>query len=85
MRKLEIESWEELIAKEMASFDTADDGAEELWATDGDGLVYDELLCSGERCCDHRWELDPASAEDYFERTRGWLSGPSLKWRHFGH
>jgi hypothetical protein len=31
----------------------------------------------------HRWELDPASAEDYFERTRGRRAANEV--RHMGH
>jgi hypothetical protein len=51
------------------------------------GLLYDlgeELHC-GDKEMErdrHRWELDPASAEDYGERSRhnaGW------RWRHFNH
>lgn len=51
------------------------------------GLLYDigeELHC-GEKEFErdrHRWELDPASSEDYAERSRlsaGW------RWWHFGH
>ena len=29
----------------------------------------------------HRWELDPASADDWSERRFG--GGPALPWRHF--
>ena len=71
MRKMEIESWEDLMAKEFAMFDAPDD---DTWP-DEQGYVVERGA--------HRWELDPASAEDYFERTH-W-SAASQKWRHFGH
>lgn len=77
MRKLEIESWEQLAAEELAMLEAAepDEGMDDFrppeagYAVERDG---------------HRWELDPASAEDYFERTRPVVAGPSQKWRHFG-
>lgn len=31
----------------------------------------------------HRWELDPASSDDYFERTHA--PSTSMRWRHFKH
>ena len=71
MRKLEIESWEELMAKEFASFDVVDD---DVWPEE-QGYVIER---NG-----HRWELDPASAEDYFERTH--TVAVAQRWRHFGH
>lgn len=71
MRKLEIESWEELFAQELAMFDTPE---EETWPEE-EGYVVERG--------DHRWELDPASAEDYPERTR--FGGMAQRWRHFGH
>ena len=78
MRKMEIESWEELIAQEFASLDLpdGDDGIDDLWPVEGGYVVGHN---------GHRWELDPASAEDYFERTHGLVAPPSERWRHFGH
>ena len=86
MRKAEIQSWEELMAAEIADWDRADTTEEqfmdEILAT---GESFEELHC-GEREHDlHRWELDPASAEDYTERNRGVRRGLSQRWRHFGH
>ncbi len=52
------------------------------------GLLYapnEELRC-GEKEQDrdrHRWELDPASAEDYIERAHP--HSLSWHWRHFTH
>lgn len=31
----------------------------------------------------HRWELDPASSEDFVERNR--RAPGALRWRHFNH
>lgn len=73
MRKMEIESWEELMAQEFAMFDQPE---EDDWPAE-EGYVTERGP--------HRWELDPASAEDYLDRTRGWVSSPSERWRHFGH
>ncbi len=46
-----------------------------------------EELCCGEKSRErdrHRWELDPASAEDYGDH--GALArGSAMRWRHFGH
>jgi hypothetical protein len=52
------------------------------------GLTYEpneELWCGDkERERDrHRWELDPASAEDYDERMAHHFESPALPWRHF--
>ena len=46
------------------------------------GLTYqdEEQLTSGEKEADrdrHRWELDPASAEDYGDRQRDKSEGPA--------
>jgi hypothetical protein len=71
MRKLEVESWEELMAAELTAADSVDEPEEAL-------PECDELLC--ERAI-YRWELDPAWAEDYHERYRPM----ALKWRHWGH
>ena len=76
MRKLEIESWEDLMAQEFATFEVADEEIDEFWPVDQGYVVGHD---------GHRWELDPASAEDYGERTRAWMSGSALKWRHWGH
>lgn len=73
MRRVEVESWEQLMAEEQASWDSVDaaasddPGLEELLAVREE---FEELHC-GERELDHhRWELDPASAEDFGERDR---------------
>lgn len=55
---------------------------------DAFGIPYDlaeELFCGvkefeGDR---HRWELDPASSEDYRDRCRA--GGAAWRWRHFSH
>ncbi|HEX6083810.1 MAG TPA: hypothetical protein VF266_04750 [Thermoanaerobaculia bacterium] len=69
MQKIQLESWEELAATELAEDPVVDDDfgfSEDSW--------YAPL--------GYRWELDPASAEDYHERYKG---APALRWRHFGH
>ena len=86
MPKLVVESWEQLLADEMTAMtlDPLDDPTEDF------GIVYEEweeLDCGGAKDFgrdQHRWELDPASAEDYFDRYPG-RPGLSLRWRHFGH
>ena len=85
MRRVELESWEELLAIELAaSADVNDEPVEDF------GIVYEEweeLDCGGAKDFGrdrHRWELDPASAEDFVDRHPGRI-GPSLRWRHFGH
>ncbi len=88
MRKVEVESWEQLVADEMAAAEVVE--IDDVLVDDF-GITYEdweELAFGGEKEVErdvHRWELDPASAEDFFERNRGWKAGPSLKWRHFGH
>jgi hypothetical protein len=88
MSKTEVESWEQLVAEEMAAAEIVElDDA----LVDDFGITYEawEELAFGEakelERDMHRWELDPASAEDYCERNRCWKAGPALKWRHFGH
>lgn len=87
--KLEIESWERLQAEELGAAEVVEEGSESELA-EGFGIVYDdreELACGAkelERDV-HRWELDPASAEDFIERNRSRKAGPSLPWRHFRH
>lgn len=57
------------------------------------GVIYQdaEVLRCGEKEADrdsHRWELDPASAEDYCERNRRNAAGPGeplLSMTHEGH
>lgn len=47
--------------------------------------VAEELYC-GEKNLEadrHRWELDPASSEDYVDRCR--LTRSAWRWRHFNH
>ncbi len=89
MRKPQIESLDDLIAREIAQFD-AEAAIDEQTIVEDFGIVYEpyEELTFGPKEHErdrHRWELDPASAEDYLERVRGWKSGPALRWRHFGH
>ena len=83
MRKIEMESWEAMVLEEIAAFDLA--AEEEVVALDSDYDEYDELLIGPDNRDLHRWELDPASAEDFPEHRRVWCDGPSRKWRHFGH
>lgn len=54
------------------------------------GLTYanDEVLSAGEKEAErdaHRWELDPASAEDYCERCRRRADGPAGEILHMKH
>jgi hypothetical protein len=69
MQKIEVESWEDLVAAELAEDPIVDDDfgidADSWYAPTG-----------------YRWELDPLFADDYSERYKG---APALKWRHFGH
>lgn len=76
MRKLEVESWEQLVAEELAAVDVVEPEEFEYESE------WHELTCERDP---HRWELDPASAEDWMERHRGWSTGPAYRWRHFGH
>ena len=85
MRKTEMESWEQLMAAEVAEWDALEAKLftdEQLLLEDVQLDAYEELDFVPDQ---HRWELDPASAEDYDERMRGWRSGPAERWRHFGH
>ena len=78
MRKVEVESWEQMMAEELAGWEGVEASADELLFDEfAVSEAYEELRC-GERELDrHRWELDPASAEDYVDRTR--------HGRNFGH
>ena len=54
------------------------------------GVTYqdDESLRAGEKETErdeHRWELDPASAEDYVERTHQRTDGPAGEVLHMTH
>ena len=54
------------------------------------GLTYqdDEALRAGAKENErdaHRWELDPASAEDYVERTHHHAEGPAGEILHMTH
>lgn len=82
MAKIEMKSWEELMLEEVRAFDVAiaDD---DVVIFDSD--TYDELVVEKDERDLHRWELDPASAEDYREHARIWSAGPAQRWRHFGH
>ena len=86
MARRDVESWEQLVDEELKAVDAIEDGAVEDFGIEyedweelrfGEGLEIERDL--------HRWELDPASAEDFVDRNRGWKMGPSLRWRHFGH
>ncbi len=81
--RTELQSWEELYAEEIAQFeamDVIDDVTEDF------GIIYEpyeELHC-GDKGHDralHRWDLDPASADDWDDRVRPFAQ----RWRHFGH
>lgn len=80
----EFAAWEEAQANpraELAVEDTLDDFGD-LFAL---GYEANEELYCGTKEFDrdrHRWELDPASAEDYRDRVR---FGEAWRWRHFGH
>jgi len=73
-----VESWEQLLAEEIAAttLDPMDDPIDDF------GIEYEaweELDCGGAKDVErdlHRWELDPASAEDYLSlpRFRGRVS-----------
>lgn len=86
MRKPEIQSWEEMLAAEIADWERSE-VLDDPFLADllQDGEEFEELSCGCRELDAHRWELDPASAEDYPERNRGIRPGPALKWRHFGH
>lgn len=87
MPKLVVESWEQLLDEEMAAatMELLDEPIDDL------GIEYEgweELDCGGAKDLErdlHRWELDPASAEDYGDRYPGRAAGPAFRWRHFGH
>ena len=86
MAKFEMESWEELMAAEIASFEEIEEGditTEDLLLLEDGGNPGEEVHCCGDAEHD-RWELDPASAEDFLERNKGWRY-PAMRWRHFGH
>ncbi|HUP48454.1 MAG TPA: DUF6335 family protein [Thermoanaerobaculia bacterium] len=79
--KLLLESLEDLILLEQMTEESGEDDS-----LDGFGSKYapgEELGC-GEKEIEHdrhRWELDPASSEDYIERLHP--RGVSSRWRHF--
>ena len=62
------------LREEPSPLDPDDDGADSISGEDA-GVTYkdDEALACGDKELTrdvHRWELDPASAEDYRERMR---------------
>jgi hypothetical protein len=73
---IEVESWEELFAHELEAAE----------AVEPDDFAFDsewhEMTCERDP---HRWELDPASAEDWRERNRRAVPRLAEPWRHFGH
>lgn len=82
--RTELQSWEELYAQEIAQFDALDVIVEE--SIEDFGIVYEayeELHCGekGHERDQHRWELDPASADDWDDRGKPLAQ----RWRHFGH
>jgi hypothetical protein len=84
MATRDMESWEQLFADEIAAIDAQDDECLEDF-----GLEYEdwEELAFGVKEQErdrHRWELDPASAEDFCDHARA-LRNPARPWRHFGH
>jgi len=70
-QKFETESWEDLLAAELAEDPIVDDDF---------GFESDSWYAP----IGYRWELDPLYAEDYGERYRN-APSLSLRWRHFGH
>ncbi len=85
--RTELESWEELYAQEIAQVDAVDPLTEE--PIEDFGIVYEsyeELDCGmkDHERDRHRWELDPASAEDWDDRG-GTRVSLAQRWRHFGH
>jgi hypothetical protein len=89
---MKIETLDDLLLQEQ--LDEFDRMETDVWADENVvdemgaafGLTYDmteELHC-GEKEAGrdlHRWELDPASSEDWVERKHeAW---PALPWRHF--
>jgi hypothetical protein len=75
MRKQVVESWERLVADELAALEADVDADDADLDIEGRALSFDRK--------GGRWELDPASADDYDERHRSPLI--AQKWRHFGH
>lgn len=71
MQRFEVESWEELVAAELAEDPIVDEDF---------GIDFDSWYAPAS----YRWELDPLLAEDYSERYRR-APALSLRWRHFGH
>jgi hypothetical protein len=77
MDRIRLESWEELVAEELAQDPIVDDFGMDCES-------YEELEWYEPN--GYRWELDPLSAEDWAERNKGSrVRGPALRWRHFGH
>jgi hypothetical protein len=64
------------------------DVVDEIGAALGVTYADDEVLSAGEKEAErdaHRWELDPASSEDYAERSRQRTAGPADKILHMKH
>jgi hypothetical protein len=90
MRKdvISIEEIEEPVdeAADLSPFEN--DVVDEIGAALGVTFAEDEELSAGEKESErdvHRWELDPASAEDYCERCRHRGDGPSSEILHMKH
>ena len=75
MRNVQTESWEALRDEELTLLEVNEPDDELLLDSE-----WHELTCERDP---HRWELDPASAEDWPERHRS--AALVMKWRHFGH
>jgi Family of unknown function (DUF6335) len=90
MRKdeISIEEIEEPVdeAADVSPFEN--DVVDEIGAALGVTFAEDEELSAGEKESErdvHRWELDPASAEDYCERCRHRGDGPASEILHMKH
>ena len=77
--KRPVETLEDLMALEQ--MDDVEDESSEAY---GVSYAADEELWLMEKELErdrHRWELDPASSEDYIDRLHP--AGLAWKWRHF--
>lgn len=82
MKRIMVESLDALLLLEQMEEPLVDEEA----SLDAFAMRYaaDEEIGCGEKELErdrHRWELDPASAEDYLERIRP--AALAWRWRHF--
>ena len=73
-------------AEDVSPFEN--DVVDEIGSALGVTYANDEELSAGEKETErdtHRWELDPASAEDYCQRCRHRGDGPSGEILHMKH